>query len=287
MNRIRGLHTSWDASAPAAKPDAGALFVGDLLTIFPFFGLKRGLEDPRASHGEASCTCSNIPSLASTRCAHISSNTGIVQLLFARKIGRKRKMISFIGDSIANLKVTGQYIYCTILFNDRCRLLCKKLRLEGKVTVITGGASEIEEADVRLFATKGVNVVIAGIRDTLNDVWEELTRSTTFMLNIFRKFTRFSRNLARKVSNFNIAFLLNDFLISSSPVPASSLSFLPDFCEHLWLHVLTLSLSTMGYASTFRTHVAQTTPIEQRSANTYGKKSAPHLLSLLLFNVEN
>ncbi|KAK8967682.1 Short-chain dehydrogenase reductase 3b [Platanthera guangdongensis] len=42
-----------------------------------------------------------------------------------------------------------------------------KLRLEGKVAVITGGASGIGEASARLFAAHGANVVIADIQDSV------------------------------------------------------------------------------------------------------------------------
>ncbi|KAK8954836.1 Short-chain dehydrogenase reductase 3b [Platanthera zijinensis] len=41
-----------------------------------------------------------------------------------------------------------------------------KLRLEGKVAVISGGASGIGEASARLFAAHGANVVIADIQDS-------------------------------------------------------------------------------------------------------------------------
>ncbi|XP_073283864.1 short-chain dehydrogenase reductase 3b-like [Primulina huaijiensis] len=42
-----------------------------------------------------------------------------------------------------------------------------KLRLEGKVAVITGGASGIGEAAVRLFAENGAAVVVADVQDEL------------------------------------------------------------------------------------------------------------------------
>ncbi|XP_075498909.1 short-chain dehydrogenase reductase 3b-like [Primulina tabacum] len=44
-----------------------------------------------------------------------------------------------------------------------------KLRLEGKVAVITGGASGIGEAAVRLFAEQGAAVVVADIQDELGN----------------------------------------------------------------------------------------------------------------------
>ncbi|KAK8934332.1 Short-chain dehydrogenase reductase 3b [Platanthera zijinensis] len=49
-----------------------------------------------------------------------------------------------------------------------------KLRLEGKVVVITGGVSGIREAVVSLFVTQGTNVIITDIQDTLDDAREEL-----------------------------------------------------------------------------------------------------------------
>ncbi|KAK8937981.1 Zinc finger CCCH domain-containing protein 45 [Platanthera guangdongensis] len=53
-----------------------------------------------------------------------------------------------------------------------------------KVTAITGGAREIGEADVRLFAAKGVNVVIADIQDTVDNVWEEMYMAATMALTV-------------------------------------------------------------------------------------------------------
>lgn len=47
------------------------------------------------------------------------------------------------------------------------RHVCIRLRLEGKVVIITGGASGIGEAASRLFAAEGAAVVIADIQDKL------------------------------------------------------------------------------------------------------------------------
>nr|CAB3492596.1 unnamed protein product [Digitaria exilis] len=44
-----------------------------------------------------------------------------------------------------------------------------KPRLDGKVTIVTGGASGIGEAAVRLFASSGATVVIADIQDALGE----------------------------------------------------------------------------------------------------------------------
>ncbi|GLJ38430.1 hypothetical protein SUGI_0782660 [Cryptomeria japonica] len=55
-------------------------------------------------------------------------------------------------------------------------------RLEGKVTIITGGARGIAEATVRLFAKHGANVIIADIEDDAGKlVSESLFPAVTYM----------------------------------------------------------------------------------------------------------
>lgn len=55
-------------------------------------------------------------------------------------------------------------------------------RLDGKVSVITGGASGIGEGTVRLFAAEGANVVIADVQDARGEkLAEELGPTTTYL----------------------------------------------------------------------------------------------------------
>lgn len=44
-----------------------------------------------------------------------------------------------------------------------------KTRLDGMVTIVTGGASGIGEATAQLFAASGATVVIADIQDALGE----------------------------------------------------------------------------------------------------------------------
>ncbi len=76
-------------------------------------------------------------------------------------------------------------------------------RLGGKVAVITGGASGIGEASVRLFAKEGAQVVIADIMDEKGSaIAKELGKNVIYMHTDVRKEDDIKKSIAMAVKKF-------------------------------------------------------------------------------------